>query len=204
MAELYTGRNDLELDMPNNAFDLSMASQLKLGREFTFTVANTHATLSREVVIFANRKSTLANVIADGPIVYAAGATDLVCTPKDGTVADWLYDLAKSPQVILAADISATLDTQLSERFKIERWDFYNQQNTKAYITLNKPELRNQQDNKKITISFQRLASTEDAALSIVIPAMCTTTFRFMLGAAMRKSYQFQQKILLAQAGGAM
>lgn len=204
MNEVYTGKNDLDLDMPNRAFDLSLQSQLKLGREFSFKVANTHATASREIVIFKNRKSTVANLIADGAIVYTGGATDLVCTPKDGLVADWLYDLEKNPQVVLMVDVSATNATQLDERFKVSRWDFYNQQPTNNYLTLNRPELRNQQDSKKITIPFNNLASTEDTELSIIIPALCTTTFRFMLGAAMRDSYTFQQKLLLAQAGGAI
>lgn len=202
MNETYTGKNDLDLDMPNRAFDLSFASQKSLGRRVTFDVTNNHATASRQVLIFGNRKSILANLIATGVIPYAAGAVDLVCTPKDFLVEDWLYDIATNPQVVLQVDVVATNQLQLRQDLKINRWDFYNQLSTKQTISLNQPELRNQQDGKSVTISFDKLVTTEDTELSVIIPAQCTTTFTFSMGAGLRKSYKFQQKLLLAQAGG--
>ncbi|MFC4232134.1 hypothetical protein ACFOW1_09545 [Parasediminibacterium paludis] len=202
MDQVYTGKNDINLDMPNKAYDLSFASQLSLGRKVTFDVTNNHATASRQILFFANRKSNLANLIATGAIVYTAGATDLVCTPKDFLIEDWLYDLAQSPQVVLQVDITATNQLQVRQDMKISRWDFYNQISTKTTISLNRPELRTQQDGKAVTIKFDKLVTTEDTELSITIPAQCTTTFSFFMGAAMRDSYFMQQKLLLAQAAG--
>lgn len=202
MNQEYTGKNDLELDMPNNSYDLSAASQKSLGRKVTFDITNNHATDSRTLVIIPNRKSVLTNLIKTGVIPYVNGATDFICTPKDFLIEDWLYDLALSTQVFVDVDLNSTNALQMRQEFKIYQWDFYNNLNVKKTISLNQPSLRNQQDGKSVTISFDKLTSTENNELSIIIPAQTTTTFVFSMGAALRRSYKFQQKLLLAQAAG--
>lgn len=198
----YTGKNDLRIDLPNDAFDLSYQSQLDLGREFQFALKNTHATQKRTAVIFANGKSNLANLIKDGLIVYVAGATDFECTGAKGLVADWLRDIAERPQIVLDCDVVTNNANQMSEEFKIMKWDFYNGFNLPSYVKLNTPGLRTQQDSKKNTVRFNLLTTTKEAELSIVIPPLTETTFTFRMGAALSDAYFLQQLQLVAKSNG--
>ncbi len=196
----YTGANDPLLDFPDSSFDFRKSNGLRLNRIMELTIENS-SDADKRVVIFGNHKSDPLLVIKDGVIAFAAGATTLKGHGVTYPIADFLFDLKENPTQFLSCQVSSDNVAQLKKSFEISTFDLYDQRPIER-VSLDRPELAKQFDNKRISVDFEGLFSTAVTELALVIPATAgvttTTTLKFNLGVRLAKEYILQERLRAA------
>lgn len=200
----YKGR-DRFLDLPDNSFTLGRIDQNRLNRDMQIVIENGTGANQR-VPIFANNKTNMLRLIKTGVIAIGGGIITLKANGFPFTIEDWLFDLSENPTQILSCDVDSDNALQNSQYFEITRTDVYKGAPVIDRVKLNRPELKYQQDSKKVSVEFDGLFSTAVTELAITIPGSegvtTITTLNFQCGARLSNEYFLQESLRAARANG--